>query len=358
MPPIKVLIVDDSALVRQVLRGELSRDPAIKVVGAAPDPFAARDMVVKLRPDVLTLDLEMPRMDGLMFLRKLMRYYPLPVVIVSSLTPKGSEMALEAMRLGAVDVICKPGSSYSVSDLSVELIDKVKGAAHARLRKPSAVATTGSVLRTSLRTTTNQVVAIGASTGGTVAIEQLLMQMPPDAPGIVIVQHMPEHFTRSFAERLNERCTIQVQEAIGGESVIPGVAFIAPGNSHMLLRRSGARYHVEVKPGPLVCRHRPSVDVLFKSVSKSAGANAVGIILTGMGRDGASGLKLMHDAGAYTIAQDEATSVVYGMPREAVEQGAVDQSVPLQRIPAVMLDHIGGKQRDLVSAATQRASDS
>ena len=354
--PIRVLVVDDSAVVRQILTRELARDPEIEVVGAAPDPYVARDKIVELSPDVITLDMEMPRMDGLVFLRKLMRYHPMPVVVVSSLTAAGSELALEAMAAGAVEVLCKPGSAYSVSDLSVELVDKVKAAARARVRlvegAPTADALSLPPVR--LRTTTNQVVAVGASTGGTVAIEQFLSAMPPDGPGIVIVQHMPEQFTRSFAERLNTKCRIEVREARNGDGVHPGVAHIAPGNSHLLLKRNGARYEMEVKDGPLVSRHRPSVDVLFKSVAKAAGKNAVGVIMTGMGRDGAEGLKTMHDAGAHTLAQDEASCVVYGMPREAALLGAADRILPLSQLAWGVLEYLSDRQLQRDAAVAGR----
>jgi two-component system, chemotaxis family, protein-glutamate methylesterase/glutaminase len=338
--PVRVLCVDDSAMVRNVLTRELSRDKGIEVVGAAPDPYVARDMIVQLKPDVITLDIEMPRMDGVTFLRKLMKHFPLPVIVVSSLTPKGGELALEALDAGAVDVMCKPGAAYTLGDLTVELTDKIKAAARVPVRKRDAVkpAAADTVRRLSLARTTNKVIAIGASTGGTEALQRVLTVMPSNAPGIVVVQHMPEHFTRSFAGRLNELSAIEVKEAENGDRVIPGRALIAPGNYHMLLRRSGAVYHVEVKQGPLVSRHRPSVDVLFKSVARYAGRNAVGVIMTGMGADGADGMKLMHDQGAKTIAQDERTSVVYGMPKEAVARGGVDVSLPLDRIPQGALD--------------------
>jgi two-component system, chemotaxis family, protein-glutamate methylesterase/glutaminase len=338
--PVRVLCVDDSAMVRNVLTRELSRDKGIEVVGAAPDPYVARDMIVQLKPDVITLDIEMPRMDGVTFLRKLMKHFPLPVIVVSSLTPKGGELALEALDAGAVDVMCKPGAAYTLGDLTVELTDKIKAAARVPVRKRDAVkpAAADTVRRLSLARTTNKVIAIGASTGGTEALQRVLTVMPSNAPGIVVVQHMPEHFTRSFAGRLNELSAIEVKEAENGDRVIPGRALIAPGNYHMLLRRSGAVYHVEVKQGPLVSRHRPSVDVLFKSVARYAGRNAVGVIMTGMGADGADGMKLMHDQGAKTIAQDERTSVVYGMPKEAVARGGVDVSLPLDRIPQGTLD--------------------
>ncbi len=353
MGKIRVLIVDDSALVRQIFSRELARDPRIEVVGTAPDPFVARDKIVQLHPDVLTLDLEMPRMDGLVFLRKLMRHYPLPVVIVSSLTPKGSELALEAMAAGAVDVLCKPGSAYSVSDLSIELIDKVKAAAQAVVHKSAQVSPGVTAAPAKLKTTTDKIVAVGASTGGTVAIETFLKAMPSNAPGILIVQHMPEQFTHSFAGRLNQVCHIEVREAQDGDTIGPGLALIAPGNSHLLLRRNGARYRVEVKSGPLVCRHRPSVDVLFKSVAQAAGANAVGVIMTGMGRDGAAGMKQMHDRGAYTIAQDEQSCIVFGMPREAIALDAADAVLPLQALSSAVIEYVEKRQRDMVAAATR-----
>ncbi len=335
---VRVLVVDDSAVARQIFSRELARDGEIEVLGSAPDPYVARDMIVELKPDVITLDVEMPRMDGLTFLRKLMQHYPLPVVIVSSLTSAGGELAMEALESGAVDVMHKPQSAYAVDDVAIQLADKVKAAARVRVakREPGA-AGHRPVQRLSLAQTTNKVVAIGASTGGTQALQEVLTALPANAPGIVIVQHMPEHFTRAFADRLNTLCAIEVKEAESGDSVIPGRALIAPGNYHMLLRRSGARYLVEVKDGPLVTRHRPSVDVLFRSVARTAGANAVGVIMTGMGGDGSTGMLEMKQQGAYNIAQDEKSCVVYGMPREAVEIGAVDQIEPLDRLAAAML---------------------
>jgi two-component system chemotaxis response regulator CheB len=335
--PVRVLVVDDSAVVREVFSRELARDPGIEVIGAVPDPYVARDQIVKLEPDVVTLDVEMPRMDGLTFLRKLMRYHPMPVIIISSLTPKGGALALEALDSGAVDVMCKPGSAYAVGDMSVELREKVKAAAHARLRLPVARAE-GPPARLSLAKTTHVVMAIGASTGGTKALETVLSAMPANAPGIVVVQHMPEHFTHSFAERLNRLCAMEVKEAEDGDTVAPGRALIAPGNKHLLLSRSGAVYKAAVKDGPLVSRHRPSVDVLFKSVARYAGANAVGAILTGMGADGAAGLKEMRDAGAETAAQDEASCVVFGMPKEAIKMGGAGHVVPLDAMARTLLD--------------------
>ncbi len=340
---IKVLIVDDSAIVREIFVKELSRDPELEVVGTAPDPFVARDKVVQLKPDVITLDIEMPRMDGVTFLRKLMRYFPLPTIIVSSLTPKGGDLALEALEAGAVDVMCKPGAAYTVGDMSIELIDKIKAAARVRVNKQNAESTSApvSTKRLSMTRTTNKVVAIGASTGGTQALQQVLSAMPANAPGILVVQHMPEHFTRSFAERLNQLCAVQVKEAEDGESVAPGKVLIAPGNQHMLLRRSGANYLVQVKKGPLVSRHRPSVDVLFKSVARFAGRNSLGVIMTGMGSDGADGMAEMKEHGAQTIAQDEASCVVFGMPKEAIARNAINHTVSLTRIPQTILELSG-----------------
>ncbi len=333
---VNVLIVDDSALVRQIFQQELSKDPEITVVGAAPDPYVARDMVVKLRPDVVTLDIEMPRMDGITFLRKLMKYYPLPVIIVSSLTASGSELAMEAMQVGAVEVLCKPGAAYTVGDMSMELIDKVKAAASVDIKKKAQLANLVQTAPKSLKAlakTTNQILAIGSSTGGTVALEAILKRMPANSPGTVITQHMPQHFTKTFADRLNTVSQMSIKEAEDGDSVSPGTALIAPGNTHLLLRRSGARYFVNVKMGPLVNRHRPSVDVMFRSVSQTAGKNAIGVILTGMGGDGAKGLLEMKNTGAETIAQDEASCVVFGMPKVAIDLGAADHVVSLNKIP-------------------------
>ncbi len=342
---IRVLIVDDSAIVRKIFTQELSKYPDIEVVGTAPDPYVARDKIVALKPDVITLDIEMPRMDGLTFLKKLMKYYPIPTIVVSSLTPKNSAMALEALAAGAVEVLAKPGGSYSVGDMSVQLAEKIRAAAKVRMF-PSQIASSIAPDRDALseaskilalKETTHKVIAMGASTGGTEALKNVLVQMPPNSPGIVIVQHMPPKFTQSFAERLNELCQLEVREAKDGDAIIPGTALIAPGNYHMVLKRSGARYFVEIKDGPLVCYQRPSVDVLFHSVAKYAGPNAIGVIMTGMGKDGASGLLAMKKAGAKTIAQDEETCVVFGMPKEAIKLGAVDYVVPLQEIPITIL---------------------
>jgi two-component system chemotaxis response regulator CheB len=353
---IRVLIVDDSAIVRKIFTQELSKYPDIEVVGTAPDPYIARDKIVALKPDVITLDIEMPRMDGLTFLKKLMKYYPIPTIVVSSLTPKNSAMALEALEAGAVEVLAKPGGSYSVGDMSVQLVEKIRAAARARLLKaPSETPTVGIVKeapKLSLTQTTHKIIAMGASTGGTEALKVVLMQMPPTSPGIVIVQHMPPKFTQAFAERLNSLCQLTVKEAQNGDAVIPGVALIAPGNYHMVLKRSGARYYVEIKDGPLVCYQRPSVDVLFHSVARYAGPNAIGVIMTGMGRDGASGLLEMKKAGAKTIAQDEETCVVFGMPKEAIKLGAVDVVAPLQDIPKVILNMLQEDEKEAMAKAT------
>jgi two-component system chemotaxis response regulator CheB len=343
--PIRVLVVDDSAVVRKVFAGQLSREKGIEVVGTAPDPYIARDKIVELKPDVITLDLEMPRMDGITFLKKLMRYYPLPVVIVSSLTAKGSKLALEALSLGALEVISKPSSSYSVGDLSVQLADKIRAVAGIKVtglpeQHNRAQEIRRAPVSKALSSTTEKIIAIGASTGGTSALKTILMQMPPNAPGIVVVQHMPAKFTTSFSERLDRLCSVQVKEAEDGDSVINGKVLIAPGNYHMLLRKSGARYYVQVKQGPMVNHQRPSVDVLFKSAAEYAGENCLGIILTGMGADGAEGLLMMKNAGARTIAQDEETCVVFGMPKEAIKRGAIEKVAPLQDITPTALSMI------------------
>jgi len=337
---IKVLIVDDSAVVRKRLSRELSKDASIEVVGTALDPYIARDKIVRLSPDVVTLDLEMPRMDGLTFLEKLMTYHPLPVVVVSSLTSKGSDAAIRALELGAVEVLKKPGSSYTVDEISLQIIEKIKAAAQVDMAKLLNIKEKTSVKRKpapKLVHTTQKITAIGASTGGTEAIKELLLGFPANGPGTMIVQHMPEGFTHSFAERLNNMCAMEVREARDGDGMHSGLALISPGNKHMVLRKSGARYFVKVKDGPMVHHQRPSVDVLFNSVAKHAGKNAVGVILTGMGADGASGMKAMRDAGAETIAQDERSCIVFGMPKAAIDRGGVTHIVPLTQIaPKVM----------------------
>jgi two-component system, chemotaxis family, protein-glutamate methylesterase/glutaminase len=344
MSKIRVLVVDDSAVVRKVFSDELSREIDIEVIGTAPDPYVARDLIVNLRPDVVTLDIEMPRMDGLTFLRKLMKYFPLPVIIVSSLTREGGALALEAMDIGAVDVVSKPGEAYSVGDMSVQLAEKVRAAARVDMAQRALQAaqrrTASPVIapQRALTQSTNKIIAIGASTGGTEAIKAVLTQLPPNMPGILIVQHMPANFTTSFAKRLDSLCQIRVKEAEDGDSVIPGTALLAPGNFHMVMRRSGARYYVNIKTGPLVCHQRPAADVLFNSVATYGGRNAVGVILTGMGKDGAQGLLKMKEAGARTIAQDERSCVVFGMPKEAIKLGAVDEVVPLEKISQAVID--------------------
>ena len=340
---IKVLVVDDSAIVRKIFSEELSRYPDIEIVGTAPDPYVARDKILTLKPQVITLDIEMPRMDGLTFLKKLMRYYPLPVIIVSSLTPSGGKLALEAIESGAVDVAAKPGSSYTVGDMSDQLAEKIRAASLVRVSAgaPQMKAECHPMPMTSMTLTTHKVVAIGASTGGTEALKSVLMRLPLNAPGVIVVQHMPANFTSAFANRLDGLCQVGVKEASDGDSVIPGRALIAPGNYHMLLRRSGARYYVEVKDGPMVHHQRPAVDVLFKSTARYAGANAVGVILTGMGADGAEGLLDMKRAGASTIAQDEKTCVVFGMPKEAIKLGCVDKIAPLDQISREILRMVG-----------------
>ncbi len=339
MGKIRVLVVDDSAIVRKIFCEELSRFPNIEIVGSAPDPFVARDKIVMLKPDVVTLDIEMPRMDGITFLRKLMRYFPLPVIIVSSLTPKGGNLTLEAMEIGAVEVIGKPGGSYTVGDMIPQLAAKIVAASRVRLGKrdlsEQALSAQAAPMK-ALSQTSHKVIVIGASTGGTEALKAVLTRMPPNSPGILVVQHMPAKFTTAFADRLNGICQITVREAQNNDSVVPGTALIAPGNYHMLLRRSGARYYVEVKDGPMVHHQRPAVDILFKTTAQYAGANSIGAILTGMGSDGAAGLLEMKQAGAKTLAQDEKSCVVFGMPKEAIKIGAVDSVVPL----SLMADEI------------------
>lgn len=340
---IKVLIVDDSAVVRKVLTEELSKYEDIEIVGTAVDPWVARDKIVKVKPDVITLDLEMPRMDGLSFLAKLMKHYPLPVVVVSSVTPKNSQNAMKALDLGAVDVLCKPGGAYTTLDISKSLVRSIRAAASARisrhLEKPDSVDEKTPIRDFNL-VTTNKVIAIGASTGGTKAIEVVLRAMPATSPGTVIVQHMPESFTTAFAKRLNEICQMEVREARDNDRVVPALALIAPGNYHMLLKRSGGNYIVKIKDGPRVHHQRPAVDVLFQSVAKNAGRNAVGVLLTGMGSDGAKGLLEMKKQGAFTIAQDEQTCVVFGMPKEAIKLGAAEKVAPLQNVSQTIINSL------------------
>jgi two-component system chemotaxis response regulator CheB len=342
MTKTRILIIDDSAIVRKLLSEALSEEKDIEVVGTAPDPFAARDKILALKPDVLTLDIEMPRMDGLTFLKKLMHYQPMPVVVISSLGQAGCQATLEALRLGAVEVLAKPGGPYSAGELRMDLAAKIRAAAAARLRRspetPPARPEPSPPLPAFDAAT---VVAIGASTGGTDAIQEVLTRMPADGPGIVITQHIPPVFSLAFANRLNEICPMEVKEARDGDTLARGRALVAPGNFHMLLRKSpGGGFRVTVQDGPRVCYQRPSVDVMFSSVADAAGPRAVGVLLTGMGSDGARGLLKMKQTGAGTIAQDEASSVVYGMPREAVRLGAADHVVPLGRIPAAILSQL------------------
>jgi two-component system, chemotaxis family, protein-glutamate methylesterase/glutaminase len=333
---IRVLIVDDSAIVRKMLAEAIASEPDLEVVGTAPDPFVARDKIVSLRPDVLTLDVEMPRMDGLTFLKKLMRFHPLPVIIISSLAQSSSQTALEALQCGAVEVLAKPGGPYSVGELKHDLPHKVRAAAHARVgrAKPqlSPPALEAPLVLSGANSST--VIAIGASTGGTEAIREVLTGLPQNMPGILIVQHIPPVFSAAFANRLNDLCRLRVKEAADCDRLTAGLVLIAPGNFHMTLRKTGGEYRVVVQDGPRVCYQRPSVDVLFESVAKVAKGDAIGAILTGMGSDGAQGLLQMKRAGARTLAQDEASCVVFGMPREAIRAGAVDRAMPLHRIAA------------------------
>lgn len=345
---IRVLIVDDSAVVRKYLADELSKFEDIEVVGGAIDPYAARDKIVSLQPDVLTLDLEMPRMDGLSFLAKLMRYYPLPVVVISSLTPKNSETALRALSLGAVEVIAKPGSQFSTPGIG-PVVRAIRAAAAAQLPRRASATRPESAADSSpkapvepivLTHTTHKILAIGASTGGPQAVEVVLRGLPANSPGTVVVQHMPAGFTAAFAGRLNQVCAMEVREARDNDPVVPGMVLIAPGNYHMVLQMSGAKYMVRVKDGPPVHHQRPAVDVLFQSVASTAGRNALGVILTGMGADGAKGLKVMRDSGAYTIAQDEFSSTVFGMPKESIKLGAVQDILPLTSIAPTVLKYL------------------
>ena len=364
MKKIRVLTVDDSALMRQVLATLLSKDPGIEVIGSAPDPYIARERIKALNPDVLTLDVEMPKMDGITFLEKLMRGRPMPVVMVSSLTEAGCQTTLRALELGAVDFITKPKIDLreGMEDIAQDLIAKVRAAASAKVRPLSVKREaslagsnqtgessshalherrfTNDASRTSMIKTTDTIIAIGASTGGTEAVKDVLQVLPPNTPPILITQHMPERFTKTWADRMNSLCRISVKEAEDGDSVLPGHALVAPGNYHMTLVRSGARYSVRINQDEPVNRHRPSVDVMFESVAQYAGGNAVGVILTGMGGDGAKGLLAMKQAGASTIAQDEASCVVFGMPKEAIKLGGVDQVVPLTEIAGAVLEYV------------------
>ena len=339
---IRVLIVDDSAIVRKLLAEALTGEAEIEVVGTAPDPYIARDKILALSPDVLTLDIEMPRMDGLTFLKKLMVFHPMPVIVISSVAQTSFEAGIEALRSGAVEVMAKPGGPNSVGELKNSLPAKIRAAALSRVRRseppssePKPASSTPTLTSVHLVGNSNplSVVAIGASTGGTEAIASVLTSLPAGMPGVVITQHIPAGFSLAFAQRLSKLCRFRVAEAVDGDILTPGLALVAPGNFHMVLRRTGGVYRVSVKEGPLVCYQRPSVDVLFASVAESAGSNAVGVILTGMGSDGAHGMQKMKAAGAITIAQDEASCVVFGMPKEAIRLGVVDRIVPLTSMP-------------------------
>lgn len=333
---IRVLIVDDSAIVRKMLAEALASEPDMEVVGTAPDPFVARDKIVSLRPDVITLDIEMPRMDGLTFLKKIMKFHPLPVIIISSLAQSSSQAALEALQCGAVEVLAKPGGPYSVGELKHDLPHKVRAAAQARICKPKAqlAAPVSPPTPAFSSASDSTVIAIGASTGGTEALREVLTGLPANMPGILVVQHIPPVFSLAFANRLDNLCRLHVKEAADGDRLTPGLVLIAPGNFHMTLRQTGGQYSVRVQDGPRVCYQRPSVDVLFESVAQAAQGDAIGAILTGMGSDGAQGLLKMKRAGARTLAQDEASCVVFGMPREAIRMGAVDRIAPLDRVAA------------------------
>jgi two-component system, chemotaxis family, protein-glutamate methylesterase/glutaminase len=361
MNRIEVMVVDDSAVVRQALSDVLKSDPGIEVLCAVADPLLAMERMKVRWPQVIVLDVEMPRMDGLTFLRKIMHERPTPVVICSTLTEAGAATTLEALAAGAVSIVTKPklGLRRFIEDASADLISAVKAAAAAnvhklRPRKDQALTvapklTADAVLPPqgshAMQRTTERIVALGTSTGGTQALEHVLTRLPSDAPGMAVVQHMPEKFTAAFAQRLNRLCEVEVREAVGGERLLPGHVLIAPGGKHMTLRRSGAHYHVEVIDGPLVNRHRPSVDVLFRSVAKCAGANALGIVMTGMGDDGARGLKEMRDAGSGTVAQDEASCVVFGMPKEAIRLGGAQRVMSLTDMPRIILEWLAGAGR-------------
>ncbi|MCD6459792.1 chemotaxis response regulator protein-glutamate methylesterase [bacterium] len=342
---IKVLIVDDSAVVRKILSEQLAKHKKIDVIGTVPDPFIARDKIVALKPDVITLDVEMPRMDGITFLEKIMAYHPMPVIILSTLTPAGCESALKALELGAVEVIHKPeiNISFNLSDMIAQLVDKICAADLAKYRiinRQKVIIKPSKPFSSSMIKTTDKVVAIGASTGGTEAIRYILPSLPANFPGIVIAQHMPAAFTKTFAKALNKICSIEVKEAENNTTIRPGLALIAPGNYHMAVKRSGARYYVVLNQGPMVHHQRPAVDVLFASVAKYVGGNSVGLILTGMGKDGAEGLHHIKNTGAKTIGQDEKSCVVYGMPKSAYEIGAVEKVVSLKNIPEELMKSV------------------
>jgi len=352
-----VLIIDDSAIVRKALTSRLAKQPGVKVLGAAPDPYVGRDMIAQLKPDIITLDIEMPRMDGLTFLRKLMKYHPIPTIIVSSLTQKGCATALACLEAGAIEVLAKPGEAYSIGDLANELARTIRGAKNVDITKRAAMAAMAAAKETTklslgaMHETTNKIVAIGSSTGGTDALTRVLSRLPKSSPGIVMTQHMPAGFTSSFAGRLNESSDLEVIEGRDGDSVTPGRAILAPGDKHLRLVRDGARYCVQVSEGPRVCRHRPSVEVLFESVAETAAKNSMGIILTGMGDDGATGLRMLRDAGSVTVAQDEASCVVFGMPKEAIERGGACFVTSLDNIADQIVKFASGKLKATKAAA-------
>lgn len=359
---IRVVVVDDSALVRSILKTVIDAQPDMQCVGVAQDPYVARELIRELNPDVITLDVEMPRMDGLDFLEKLMRLRPMPVVMVSTLTERGAETTLRALELGAVDFVAKPrlGVAQGLQEMAADISEKIRIAARARVGRRSAAAVSAAAApvnpgaagsashrapeksspTTYSRVSTEKIIAIGSSTGGTEALREVLAVMPADGPAVMITQHMPPGFTRSFADRLNGLCRMRVKEAEDNERVLPGHAYIAPGGRQMRVKRSGANYMVQIDDGPPVNRHKPSVDVLFRSVAEQVGRNAIGVMLTGMGRDGADAMRVMRDAGAWNLAQDEASCVVYGMPREAVAAGAIDEIVPLARITDQIVAHL------------------
>ncbi len=346
MNPIKVLIIDDSALTRQLLTEIIDRQPDLRVVGAAPDPLAAGEMIRTLAPDVLTLDVQMPKMDGLEFLERLMRLKPMPVVMVSSFTEQGAETTLRALELGAVDFVSKPGDgvAYGIEAFRAEVVDKIRSAAQARIRRagsaPASPPAAAPAVPHLFRVGREKLIVIGSSTGGTEALRVLLAQLPSNAPGVLVTQHMPAGFTRSFAERLDGLCRITVKEARQDEKVLPGHAYIAPGDRHLKLGRSGANYVTLLDDGPPVNRHRPSVDVLFRSAARHAGPNALGVMLTGMGGDGALAMREMREAGAFNVAQDEASCVVFGMPKEAIAAGAAHEVLPLDQIAGCLVRHL------------------
>lgn len=353
---ISVLVIDDSALVRNLLSSMINSHEDLEVIGTAPDPLIAREMIRRLNPDVLTLDIEMPKMDGLEFLEKLMRLRPMPVIMISTLTEKSAEATMEALALGAIDFVSKPKVDVAseLQSYSEEIAHKIRMAASAQVKRPTAVPTdmnqiTSSASGINRIYSTEKLIIVGSSTGGTEALKDFLVNLPPDMPGILIAQHMPETFTKSFANRLNSLCKISVKEAQGGERILPGHVFIAPGHSHLLLKRSGANYVTELSQSEPVNRHRPSVDVLFRSAATYAGKNAIGVILTGMGKDGAAGILEMRKAGAYNFAQDEASCVVFGMPKAAIEIGATDEVVPLKNMASRVLAKLSNFGMDKMS---------